>query len=272
MTKPSAAADAAEDPKTARPAWRRLLPPALLALAMAGAYAAGLQRYLDLDAILQHRAGLKQLVEAHGLAALALYGLAYAASVALSIPGAALLTLLGGFLFGGLLGGGVTVIAATAGALVVFVVARSAFGESLQRKAGPALGRILDGFKQDAASYMLFLRLVPAFPFWLVNLAAPLGGVPLRTFIWTTLVGIIPGTLAFSLAGAGLDSVAAAQEQARTACLAAGRGDCGGGLDLKAILTPELLVAFALLGCVALLPAIWRRISKRRKAYPGGDG
>jgi uncharacterized membrane protein YdjX (TVP38/TMEM64 family) len=253
----------------ARPAWRRYLPLALLALAMIGAYAAGLHRYLSLDAITEHRETLKRAVEAHRLLALLSYVGVYAACVALSLPGAALLTLLGGFLFGGIFGGIAAVIAATLGAITVFMVARSAFGEALQRRAGPALGRILDGFKSDAASYLLFLRLVPAFPFWLVNLAAALGGVKLPVFAWTTLVGIIPGTLAFSVAGAGLDSVIAAQSQARAACQAAGRGDCAGGLKLKALVTPELLIAFALLGCMALIPVIWRRISKRRRADQG---
>jgi uncharacterized membrane protein YdjX (TVP38/TMEM64 family) len=254
-----------------RPAWRRYLPLAVLALAMAGAYAAGLHRYLSFDAVLQHREQLQQSVAANRALALLAFAGIYIAAVALSFPGAALLTLLGGFLFGGVLGGAVIVVSATLGAVIVFMVARSAFGEALQRKAGPALARILDGFKSDAASYLLFLRLVPAFPFWLVNLAAALGGVSLPVFAWTTLVGIIPGTLAFAVAGAGLDSVIAAQQSVRAACQAAGRGDCAGGLDLKAILTPELLIAFALLGCVALIPVIWRRISKA-KPDKLGDG
>ncbi|AMJ63963.1 hypothetical protein AXW83_25860 [Bosea sp. PAMC 26642] len=253
-----------------RPAWRRFLPLGLLALAMASAYAAGLHRHLSLDAVVQHREALKQYVEANRTLALLSFAGVYAAAVALSFPGAALLTLLGGFLFGGVLGGIVAVFAATLGALAVFVVARSALGESLQRKAGPKLGRILEGFKTDAASYLLFLRLVPAFPFWLVNLAAAAGGVALPVFAWTTLVGIIPGTFAFSVAGAGFDSVIAAQQAARSACLAAGRGYCGHGLNLRAILTPQLLIAFALLGCMALIPAIWRRISKRGGAGQGG--
>jgi uncharacterized membrane protein YdjX (TVP38/TMEM64 family) len=268
MTKPSTSAEPART--EARPAWRRYLPLILLAAAMAGAYAAGLHRYLSFDAIIEHRDWLKQAVKANKALALLAYLGVYAACVALSLPGAVLLTLLGGFLFGGVLGGIAAVLAATAGAIVVFLVARSAFGEALQRKAGPALARILEGFKSEAASYLLFLRLVPAFPFWLVNLAAAIGGVKLPVFAWTTLVGIIPGTLAFAVAGAGLDSVIAAQGEARTACQAAGRADCAGGLDLKAIVTPELLIAFGLLGCVALIPVIWRRISKRRQADQGG--
>lgn len=269
MSEPGGSIDTgAREPDKA--AWRRYLPLLALALAMAGAYAAGLHRYLNLDAVLQHREQLKQAVEANRLLSLLAFAGVYAAAVALSFPGAALLTLLGGFLFGGALGGAVIVVSATVGAIIVFLVARSAFGETLRRKAGPSLARILDGFKSDAVSYLLFLRLVPAFPFWLVNLAAAIGGVSLPVFAWTTLVGIIPGTLAFALAGAGLDSVIAAQQSARAACQAAGRDDCAGGLDLKAILTPELLLAFALLGCVALIPVLGRRISKARASGRGG--
>lgn len=270
MTEPgisSGAAVPADDKR--QPLWRRYLPLAILALAMAGAYAAGLHRYLGLDAVLQNREQLQQAVAANRPVALLAFAGFYVLSVALSFPGAVLLTLVGGFLFGGVLGGAVVVVSATLGAIIVFMVARSALGEALQRKAGPALARILDGFKSDAASYLLFLRLVPAFPFWLVNLAAALGGVSLPVFAWTTLVGIIPGTLAFAVAGAGLDSVIAAQQGARAACQAAGRADCAQGLDLKAILTPQLLIAFVLLGCVALIPVIWRRISKAKTGDRG---
>lgn len=260
---------------TASPAgrsrWRRLAPLLLLLAAMALAYALGLHRYLSLDALVEHRAALGRFVAEHRVLALLGFAAAYAASVALSFPGASLLTLLGGFLFGAWLGGAVSVIAATIGAIGVFLVARSALGEALQRRAGPALTNLLSGFKSDAVSYLLFLRLVPAFPFWLVNLAAALGGVGLAVFSWTTLIGIVPGTLALSFAGKGLDSVIEAQAEARAACLARGAADCGSGLELSRLLTPELIAGLVLLGCVALIPMIWRRISNYRAAKQGGS-
>lgn len=251
--------------------WRRHAPLLLLVASMAGAYALGLHRYLSLDALLQHRAGLARFVDEHQVMALLAFAAAYAASVALSIPGASLLTLIGGFLFGAWIGGVVSVLAATLGAIGVFLVARSALGEALQRKAGPALARILSGFKSDAVSYLLFLRLVPVFPFWLVNLAAALGGVTLMVFTWTTLLGIVPGTLALSFAGSGLDSVIAAQADACAACAASGAADCEQGLALSALMTPELVAGLVLLGCVALIPVIWRRISKRQASRQGGS-
>jgi uncharacterized membrane protein YdjX (TVP38/TMEM64 family) len=254
----------------AKPGWRRYAPLLLLLAAMATAYALGLHRYLSLDALLQHRVALDRFVAENRVTALLGFATAYTASVALSIPGASLLTLLGGVLFGAWLGGIVSVLSATLGAVGVFLVARSALGEALQRRAGPALARILSGFKQDAISYLLFLRLVPAFPFWLVNLAAALGGVGLTVFTWTTLLGIVPVTLALSFAGNGLDSVIAAHAEAHAACTATGATTCETGLGLGSLMTPELLAGLALLGCVALIPIIGQRISKHRASKQGG--
>ena len=108
---------------------------------------------------------------------------------------------------------------------MIFLIARSALGEWLTRRAGPFAAKLAEGFRADAFSYLLFLRLVP-FPFWLVNLAPALFGVRLSTFIAASAIGIIPATVTFAVFGAGLDSIIAAQEPQYNACLAAGRGDC----------------------------------------------
>jgi uncharacterized membrane protein YdjX (TVP38/TMEM64 family) len=137
----------------------------------------------------------------------------------------------------------------------------------LAARAGPWLGRLREGFKENALSYLLFLRLVPVFPFWLVNLAPALLGVSLRTYVIGTAIGIIPATIAFSVAGAGLGSVVEAQNELYAACLAKGPADpeaaCPYRIDLSALVTQELLAAFALLGLVALIPVIYKRWSKR---------
>ncbi len=250
-------------PARRSPVWRRYLPLAVLAMAMAAFFATGFHRLLSFDAVLDYRGELQASVAKHGLLAIGGFIIVYTTAVALSVPGATLLTVMAGLLFGGMVGGAAAVFAATLGATLVFLIARSALGQSLAQKAGASLTRILDGFREDAASYMLFLRLVPIFPFWLVNLAPALAGVPLSTFLWTTLLGIVPGTFAFAFAGAGLDSVVAGQAAARASCLAAGRTDCSAGLDLKALVTPQLLTAFALLGLVALIPVIWRKLKVR---------
>jgi uncharacterized membrane protein YdjX (TVP38/TMEM64 family) len=198
------------------------------------------------------------------LAAIAIYAGVYVAAVALSVPGALALTVLGGLLFGPVLGSALVIFSATLGACLVFLLARSAFGEQLARKAGGRLAGILEGFRQDAVSYLLFLRLVPVFPFWLVNLAPALAGVPFLTFLWTTLLGITPGSLAFAVAGAGADSVLAAHGARLASCRAAG-SNCP-GFDPSVLVTPELGVAFALLGLVALVPVVWRKLASRRAA------
>jgi uncharacterized membrane protein YdjX (TVP38/TMEM64 family) len=186
--------------------------------------------------------------------------------VAFSLPGALLLTIAGGFLFGGLVGGSVTVFSATAGAALIFLAARSSLGVMLRNRAGPSLAKFREGFERDAASYLLFLRLVPLFPFWLVNLAPALLSVPFKTFVWTTFVGIMPGTFAYSFAGAGLDSVAAAQKQAFDACVASGAKDCKAHIYLNQLVTKEMIIAFAALGFVALIPVLLRRWRARSHA------
>ena len=242
-----------------RPGWVRFLPLGLLALALVGFIASGLHRYLTLVAFIGSREQLATWVSAHQVLALLGFVLVYTVAVAVSVPGASLLTVAGGFLFGGLVGGAAAVIAATLGATLVFLAAGTSFGAMLQARAGPFLTRLQKGFEQDAAAYMLFLRLVPAFPFWAVNLAPALIGVRLWTFVWTTFVGIIPGTFAFAFAGAGIDSVALAQKQAYESCLASGAQGCTMHLYLHQLVTPQLIGAFAALGVVALIPVLVRR-------------
>jgi uncharacterized membrane protein YdjX (TVP38/TMEM64 family) len=223
--------------------------------------------YLTLEAVDEQREVLKREVEANFAGALAVYAAAYVMTVAASLPGGVFLTLIGGFLFGWSVGGVVTVFAATAGATVIFLVARSSIGSFLAERAGPWLERLRAGFARDAVNYLLFLRLVPAFPFWLVNIAPALLGMDLPRFVIATFIGIIPGTFAFTFLGAGLDSLIAAQEEAYEACVrAAGAaegesaGKCSFTLDPGSLLTPELIAAFVTLGIVALIPVIWRRV------------
>lgn len=227
-------------------------------------YATGAYDYLSLAAIAEHRDNLQSFVVKHRLAAVTVYGLVYVGTVALSIPGAALLTVLGGFLFGWLAAGLLVVVAATAGATIVFLIARTSLGETLARRAGPLLNALAKGFRDDAFNYLLFLRLVPAFPFWLVNIAPALLGVPLATFVAATLVGIVPGTFAYAFLGSGLDSIIAEQTAVYEACVAAGRSDCELTFEARALLTPELIVALVALGLVALIPVVVRRMRGRR--------
>jgi uncharacterized membrane protein YdjX (TVP38/TMEM64 family) len=225
----------------------RFLPLALIAAGMAAAILSGLHRHLGWEALRDARFALLDLVAAHPVAAPAAYVLAYVCVTAFSLPGAAAMTLAGGFLFGTLAGGGLAVVGATIGATAVFAAARTALGDRLRLRAGGMVARIEEGFRRDAASYLLFLRLVPAFPFFVVNIAAALLGARPAIFVATTLVGIVPGTLVFASIGAGLGSVF----------------DAGARPDLSVALSWPVLGPLLGLGLLALLPVAWRRIAGR---------
>jgi uncharacterized membrane protein YdjX (TVP38/TMEM64 family) len=253
-------------------ALRRWLPVAVVLVLVAGAYACGLGRYLSLDNLVRHRAAIDAFVTAHYIAALALFAGVYLAVVALSIPVSLFLTVAGGILFGVVAGAAASVIGATAGAVIVFLIARTAAGDFLVRRAGSAVEKLADGFRADAFNYLLFLRLVPLFPFWLVNLAPALFDVPLRTFVVATAIGILPGAVAFAFVGAGLDSAIGAQEAAFKACLAAGKEGCKLDFDLRDAATPELIAGLVALGLVALIPIVVRRLRARRAAKTQQEG
>lgn len=250
---------------------KRFLPLAVLGGFIVLVISQGWHHYLSLEEIAKNRDWLNEAVSEHWFLALSLYFLIYVAAIATSLPGGVILTITGGFLFGPILGGCTTVIAATLGASVLFLIAKSSFGETLAARAGPWLLKLADGFKQNALNYLLFLRLVPAFPFWLVNLAPALLGVPLRTFFIGTLIGIIPGTFAFSFVGAGLDSIIDATQADYQKCMdlyaVAGTADqmCTLSINPGALVTKELLIAFAALGFVALIPVLIQKWKARER-------
>lgn len=247
---------------------RRLLPLLILGGIIALVFAMGWHKLLTPESLADHRVALKKLIGTNYIGVLLAYMAIYVAVVALSLPGALLLTIAGGFLFGWLVGGTATVIAATAGASIIFLIARTALGETLAARAGPWVIKLKDGFKDNALSYLLFLRLVPAFPFVVVNLVPAVLGVPLSTFVLGTFLGIIPGTFAFAFAGSTLESLLARQGAAYEACkakVAAGEKlVCKLDIDLSSLVSRELLLAFAALGVVALIPIVLKRLSARR--------
>lgn len=232
--------------------WRRFLPLLLLVALIAAAFAFGLDRYVSFDALAQNRASLLAFVDRHPLTAPLLFALIYAAVVALSIPGASTMTLAGGFLFGTFLGGLVTVAAATLGAVIVFLIARTALGGVLRDRAGPRLARMEAGFRENALSYLLVLRLVPLFPFWLVNVAPALLGVPLGTYALATFIGIIPATFVYAGIGNGLGTVF----------------DEGGTPDLALLLKPQFILPLLALALLALVPVAYKRWKARQKSLP----
>ena len=242
---------------------RRFAPIAVVVLAMAAVFASGAHRHVSLETLVRHRMAIDAFLADHAVAAVAVFVATYIVVVALSIPGALFLSISGGVLFGTLIGGLANVVGATIGATIIFLVARSACGENLVRRAGPLACKLAEGFRADAFSYLLFLRLVPAFPFFLVNLAPALVGVKLSTFVAATAIGILPGAFAFAFFGSGLDSVLTAQEAAHRSCLASGRGECALHFDMGMIVTPQLLAALAALGAIALIPVAVKRLRAR---------
>lgn len=244
---------------------RRLLPLTAIVLVTLAAYVAIGRGELSLEALVRHRAAIDTFMTDHLTLSVLAYIALYIAVVALSLPGAAFLTLAGGFLFGLAVAASAAVIGATVGAVLIFLIARTALGEPLLRRAGPRAAQLARGFRDDAFSYLLFLRLVPAFPFFLVNLVPALAGVRLAPFIAATALGVIPGAAVYAFAGTGLDSVITAQQAANRDCLAAGRADCHFIFDPKDVLTPQLIGALVALGLLALVPVVVKKLRARTR-------
>ncbi len=239
---------------------RILLLAAIVILAAAGYFVLG-DGGISLESLVRHRSTIDTFVAEHRLLAVLAYIGIYIVVVALSLPGAAFLSVAGGFLFGLVVGASAAVIGATIGATLIFLVARTALGEPLLRLAGPRANQLAKGFRDDAFSYLLFLRLVPVFPFFLVNLVPAFAGVRLGPFVAGTVLGIIPAAIVFSLAGTGLDSVITAQINSYHQCIAAKGPDCRMTFDPAGVLTPQLIAALVALGLLALMPVIvkyWR--------------
>jgi uncharacterized membrane protein YdjX (TVP38/TMEM64 family) len=228
--------------------FQRLIPLFVLVAGLVAFFAFDLNQYVTLDALKTHREGLQQWVSEQGAAAYLVFALVYVVAVALSVPGGAILTIAAGFLFGPYLATIIVVIGATIGATILFLAARYALAGFLRQKAGNAMQRMEAGFNENPMSYMLILRLVPLFPFWLVNLVPAFLGVSIRTYFIGTLIGIIPGTFVFALVGDGAGAVL----------------DAGGDLNLGIIFEPRFLAPIIGLAVLASIPVVYKRIQARR--------
>jgi uncharacterized membrane protein YdjX (TVP38/TMEM64 family) len=243
----------------------RLAPLAIVIALAAFAVLTGWHRELSLENLVRHRSMIDAYVAERPLTAIVIYVAIYDAVVVMSLP-AVPLTICGGIVFGALSAGVATVFAATIGATIVFLIARSAIGPLIARRAGPRVTRLAAGFREDAFSYLLFLRLVPLFPFWLVNLVPALCGVGMTPFVAATALGIIPATFAYATFGAGLDSAIAAQDRAYRACLATAQQGCSLHFELWQAMTPQLAGALVVLLVLALSPLAVKRYKASREA------
>jgi uncharacterized membrane protein YdjX (TVP38/TMEM64 family) len=181
----------------------RLAPLAILLLGLLLFFVFGLERYLSFEMLRRNHATLTAWVHANTLLAMIAFVLGYAMVVAFSLPVAALLTPLGGFLFGPWLGAALSVVAATLGAVAVFLAARTALRDVFRSKAGGRLQKLEEGFTRDDFNYLLSLRLIPIFPFWLINIVPALLGMRLHRFALATFIGIIPGAIVYAGLGDG---------------------------------------------------------------------
>ncbi|MDF1687083.1 MAG: TVP38/TMEM64 family protein [Parvibaculaceae bacterium] len=225
------------------------LTPILVLIAGLGAFFwFDLDAYLSLEVLRENRAGLGVWVAENAVLAAVVYILIYTVLVALSVPGALVATLTGGLLFGTVFGGLYTVIGATAGATIIFLAAKTALGDMLRAKASGAILKMEEGFRENAFSYMMVLRLVPAFPFFLVNLAPAFLGVKLRTYVVATFLGIIPGTFVFASVGNGLGALF----------------EKGQDPDLGIIFAPEILLPIIGLALLSLLPVAYKRFTNKK--------
>ncbi len=232
---------------------KRLLPLALIATVVVLFMALDLGRFISFDSLKEHREALNGWVSAYPLLAPLAYILLYIVVVAFSLPGGAVMTIGGGFLFGALTGGIYAVMGATMGATALFLIAKTSVGDFLMSKAGPGINKLQAGFSDNAMSYMFVLRLVPIFPFFLVNLAPAFLGVSLRVYLIATFFGIMPATFVYALAGSGLGSVF----------------DQGGEFSMQSILTPEMMAALAGLALLSLIPVLYKKFRKNRVATEG---
>lgn len=221
---------------------RRFGPLAVVAILCAVAFASGLVEHLSLEELRRQGAALQTFAREKPLLCAAIYLAIYVGSVAISLPGALILSLTGGFLFGPVGGGFAAVTGATGGSTVTFLVFRTAFGEALRLKSGAFVSRLAEGFKGDAFNYLLTLRLIPAFPLLAVNVAAGVMNVRVRTFLLASVLGMIPSSFVYAGIGAGLGHVFAK----------------GGPVTVESLLSPRVYLPIIGMGVLAFLPPLWR--------------
>ena len=229
---------------------RRLLPVAILLAGLSIFLLLGLERYFSFEMLARHKATLTAWVATHRLLAGLTFVLAYAFMVAFSLPVAVVATPVGGFLFGTWTGAGLSVVAATLGSIAVFLAARYAFRDLFRARAGATLARLEEGFRHNDFSYLLFLRLVPVFPFWLINIVPALLGMQLRRYVLATLLGIVPASIVYASVGAGLGAVLKRGEQP----------------NLGIIFEWHILLPLLGLAALALLPVVFARLRRQPPA------
>jgi uncharacterized membrane protein YdjX (TVP38/TMEM64 family) len=215
---------------------------AVIAVAIGAFFYFDLGRFLSLAALKDNRDKLLSFTEANYLSAAVLFILAYIAVTGLSLPGAVILTLAGGFLFGSVFGTLFVNVGATTGATLAFLAARYLLRDTVEQKFGKWIGPLQGGFTKNAFSYLMTLRLIPLFPFFVVNLVAGLTRMNVGTYVGATALGIIPGSFVYAYAGQQLGNIN----------------------SLKEIASPNVIMAFVLLGLLALVPTVYKKFNSKQ--------
>lgn len=229
----------------------RLIPLVILGAGLIAFFALGLNKYLTLDLLRENRDVLKTWVADNKALAVLMFVGAYVVIASFSLPLGAVASIAGGFLFGSVLGALWIVIGATIGATILFLIAKTALGEPLRLRFASQIHKMEEGFRENAFSFLLLLRLVPLFPFWLVNLAPAFLGVSVVTFVITTFLGIIPGSFVFASIGNGLNALFEAGEQP--------------DLSLFALISrPDFYVPIVGLALLSLIPIVYRAFAKKK--------
>lgn len=213
----------------------------MIGLAIGAFFYFDVGRFLSLNALKENRDNLLTFTDVNYVAAVGIFIVAYAIVTGLSLPGAVILTLAGGFVFGAVLGTLFVNLGATTGATLAFLTARYLLRDRVEQKFGKSLRPFQEGFAENAFSYLLTLRLIPLFPFFVVNLVSGLTRVSAGTYIGATALGIIPGSFVYAYAGRQLSTIH----------------------SLKEIASPNVIGAFILLGLLALVPVVYKRFAAK---------
>ncbi len=222
----------------------RQIPVFIILICLAAFFYFGFYRYLSFDSLKNHRDALIAWREQYYVLSVFIFMFIYTVSVAISVPGASILSLVGGFLFGTVLGTFFIVFSATIGASLLFFSVKTALGDYFYKKTQGKLKKMEKGFRENAFYYLLSLRLIPIFPFWLVNIVPALLKVPFKKFLFATFLGIIPGSAVYAALGASLHTVFLKNERP----------------NLDIIFSPSILIPLLALGLLSLVPIMYKKL------------
>ena len=227
--------------------FKKFLPISLILLVSILVWYSNLYKYFNFETLKMYQKSTEIFVDNNLILSILIYSILYILIVGFSLPIATFMTLLGGFFFGQWLGSSFTVLSATVGASILFLSAKMASEDFISKKAGGFLKKMQGGFKDNAFSYLLTLRLIPIFPFLIINLACAFFQIPLRTFFWATLIGIIPGTFIYVSMGVALKEVIQKED-----------------FQANIILEPKIFLALIGLGLLSLFPIVYKYVNKKR--------